>query len=196
MHRASSSSEEKQEKWHLDLLILSVASPLIPITWYLQTLSLPEINMLCGVWQCLGPVGHRDIVLIGVTLGHFRPMRDQGWSARTNQMPLPTICRSHPRCQSSHGEYCPLLRMPTFGVMFLLDTEMCISNWDWLHLISLRLLLIKDMSVVCRLPSTYVNKINYCFIMDMYSDYYIMEEIYLNNDVISLSNGKTVLLFM
>ena len=139
MHRASSSSEEKQEKWHLDLLILSVASPLIPITWYLQTLSLPEINMLCGVWQCLGPVGHRDIVLIGVTLGHFRPMRDQGWSARTNQKPLPTICRSHPRCQSSHGEYCPLLRMPTFGVMFLLDTEMCISNWDWLHLISLRL---------------------------------------------------------
>ena len=52
------------------------------------------------------------------------------------------------------------------------------------------------MSVVCRLPSTYVNKINYCFIMDMHSDYYIMEEIYLNNDVISLSNGKTVLIFM
>ena len=37
-----------------------------------------------------------------------------------------------------------------------------------------------------------MNKINYCFIMDMYSDYYVMEEIYLSNDVISLSNGKTV----
>ena len=35
-----------------------------------------------------------------------------------------------------------------------------------------------------------MNKINYCFIMDSYSDYYVMEEIYLSNDVIFLSNGK------
>lgn len=41
-----------------------------------------------------------------------------------------------------------------------------------------------------------MNKINYCFIMDKYSDYYVMEEIYLNNDVISLSNGKNNIIYV
>ena len=43
MHRASSSSEEKQEKWHLDLLISDHPpdTQLFTLSRYLQTLSLP-----------------------------------------------------------------------------------------------------------------------------------------------------------
>ena len=41
-----------------------------------------------------------------------------------------------------------------------------------------------------------MNKINYCFIMDSYSDYYVMEEIYLSNDVIFLSNGKNNIIYV
>ena len=32
--------------------------------------------------------------------------------------------------------------------------------------------------------------------MDSYSDYYVMEEIYLSNDVIFLSNGKNYIIYV
>ena len=134
----ASSSEEKQEKWHL-VLIVRGSSHIISADILLTPLRRSICSVVCdNVWN---PVGHRDMVLIGVTPWHFQPIRAQRWSLPTNQMPPLTICPGHPRCLGSHGECGSLSRLVTFGVMFLLDTENeftwhCIGNWDCLHLIS------------------------------------------------------------
>lgn len=142
VHQASQPAHQKRSK-KSDIWFLLSVCPEPPHIISADILLTPLRRSICSVvcdnvWN---PVGHRDMVLIGVTPWHFQPIRSQRWSLPTNQMPPLTICPGHPRCLGSHGECGSLSRLVTFGVMFLLDIENeftwhCIGNWDCLHLIS------------------------------------------------------------
>ena len=139
MHRASTSSEEKQDKWHLALLISGQppVATYVNISRYLKTLSLPEDQYTA-----------RCVTMSGTS---WSPWHRIDWGhtpALPSNQRLEMISEDQSDGAANHLPESPAVSelpwwllpiVTSANIWCYVPTEMCISNWDRLYLISLSL---------------------------------------------------------